>query len=88
VQNVRHRFQQAGLKAALYDQPRPGQKPKLTGELEAQLTLLACSQPPEGHAHWTLRLLADQLIELDYIEYVSHVTVGEWLKKTHSSLGE
>jgi len=82
VANVRHRFNQEGLQAALYDKPRPGQKPKVTGDIEAKLTMLACSQPPEGHARWTLRLLADRMIELEYIDYISHVTVGEVLKKT------
>ncbi len=83
VRNVRRRYRAEGLQAALAERPRPGAKPKLTGEVEAQLTLLACSAPPAGHAQWTLRLLADQLIELGVVEYVSHVTVGEWLKKTH-----
>jgi transposase len=87
VANVRRRFNQGGLSAALYEKPRPGQKPKVTGDIEAKLTMLACSQPPEGHARWTLRLLAEQMIELEYIDYVSHVTVGEVLKKTKLSPG-
>jgi transposase len=87
VVNVRRRFQQGGLQAALYDQERPGAMPKVTGEVEAQLTLLACSAPPEGYARWTLRLLADKLIELGVVDYVSHVTVREHLKKTNCSLG-
>lgn len=87
VRNVRRRFVAGGLEAALYDRPRPGATPKLTGEVEAQLTLLACSAPPEGHAAWTLRLLADKLVVLGVLESVSHTTVGEWLKKTNSSLG-
>lgn len=87
VRNVRRRFVAGGLEAALYDRPRPGATPKLTGEVEAQLTLLACSAPPEGHAAWTLRLLADELVVLGVLESVSHTTVGEWLKKTNSSLG-
>jgi transposase len=87
VRNVRRRFRAEGLKAALEERPRPGAKPKLNGEVEAQLTLLACSDPPTGHAHWTLRLLADRLIELEVVDYVSRVTVGEWLKKTNLSLG-
>ena len=87
VANVRRRFNQDGLPAALYEKPRPGQKPKVTGDIEAKLTMLACSQPPEGHARWTLRLLAERMIELEYIDYVSHVTVGEVLKKTKSSPG-
>jgi hypothetical protein len=50
--------------------------------------MLACSEPPEGYARWTLRLLADQMVELGYVDSVSHVTVREWLKKTRLSLGE
>jgi putative transposase len=87
VANVRYRFRDGGLNRALYDQPRPGQTPKITGEIEAQLTVLACSEPPTGCARWTLRLLAGRMIELGYVEYVSHVTVGDVLKKTHSSPG-
>jgi transposase len=87
VRNVRRRFVAEGLAGALYDRPRPGAVPKLTGEVEAQLTVLACSQPPEGHAEWTLRLLADQLVALGTLASVSHTTVGEWLKKTNSSPG-
>lgn len=77
-----------GLALALNDKGWPGAKPKLTGELEANLTVLACSQPPPGHARWTLRLLANEMVELGYVQDVSHVTVREWLKKTNLSLGE
>jgi len=87
VRNVRRRFVAEGLAGALYDRPRPGATPKLTGEVEAQLTVLACSKPPAGHAEWTLRLLADELVALGTLESVSHTTVGEWLKKTNSSPG-
>ena len=87
VANVRRRFNQEGLRAALYERPRPGPKPKVTGDIEAKLIMLACSQPPEGHAQWTLRLLANRMIELAYIDYLSHVTVGEVLKKTRLSRG-
>lgn len=88
VNNVCRRFSQGGLPVALYDKPRPGQKPKVTGEIEAQLTMLACSQAPDGHQRWTLRLLAQRLVELGYLDYISHVTVGEVLKKTCSNRGE
>lgn len=84
---IRRRFVQDGLDAALYDKPRPGAAPKLTGEHEANLTLLACSTPPDGRKRWTLRLLAKQMVELQYVDTVSHVTVGEVLKKTSSSRG-
>lgn len=78
---------EAGLDAALYDKGWPGAKPKLNGDIEARLTLLACSTPPAGHGRWTLRLLADQMVVLGYIDEVSHVTIAEWLKKTNLSLG-
>lgn len=87
VRNVRQRFLQGGLQAALYDKGWPGAPPKFTGEVEAQLTMLACSDPPEGAARWTLRLLADKMVELGYVDSISHVTVWEMLKKTHSSPG-
>ena len=79
---TRRQFVEAGLDAALYDKPRPGAAPTLTGEDDAKLTLLACSTPPDGRKRWTLRLLAKQMVELGYVETVSHVTVGERLKKT------
>jgi transposase len=88
VRNIRRRYVEGGLSAALNDKGWPGAKPKLTGELEAKLVVLACSEPPQGYARWTLRLLADQMVELGYIDAISHVTVREWLKKTRSSLGE
>jgi len=87
VRNVRRRFIAEGLAAALHEKPRPGATPKLNGELEARLTVLVCSDPPAGQRRWTLRLLAEQLVALEYVDEVSHVTVGEWLKKTHLSLG-
>lgn len=87
TKRTRWRFLQEGLEAALAEKPRPGRAPKITGEIEAQLTVLACSQPPEGHAHWTLRLLAGRLVELGYVESISHVAVGNRLKKTKSNLG-
>jgi transposase len=87
VGNIRQRYLAGGLAQALNDKGWPGAKPKLTGEVEAKLTMLACSAPPQGQARWTLRLLANQMVELGYVEDVSHVTIGEWLKKTNLSLG-
>jgi len=87
VANVRRRFLTGGLAMALYDKGWPGPPPKFTGEVEAQLTMLACSDPPEGAARWTLRLLANRMIELGYVDYISHVTVRELLKKTNCSPG-
>lgn len=59
----------------------------LDGELEAHLVALVCSDAPNGRARWTLRLLADQMVQLGYIQSVSHETVRKTLKKTNSSLG-
>ena len=84
---TRRRFGLEGLQAALYDKPRPGARPKITGDVEAQLTLLACSAPPDGKARWTLRLLADTLVELQLVESISDVAVLQRLKKTNSSRG-
>ncbi len=87
VINVRRRFLSGGLQPALYDKGWPGAPPKFTGEVEAKLTMLACSDAPDGAGRWTLRLLAERMIELGYVDYISHVTVRERLKKTNSSLG-
>lgn len=79
---TRQRYVADGLDAALYDRPRPGARPKITGEVEAQLTVLACSTPPDGKARWTLQMLADKLVELNLVESISEVAVHHRLKKT------
>lgn len=78
----RKRYAQEGLEAALQEKPRCGRPPKVDARLEAQLTTLACSDPPEGRARWTVRLLAEKLVELAYIEAISPMTVSRLLKKT------
>lgn len=88
VRNIKRNYFAGGVEAALYEKPRPGVEPTFTGETEAQLTMLACSKPPEGYGRWNLRLLADKLVELEYVESISHVTVGKILKKTNCNLGE
>jgi putative transposase len=87
VYRVRKRYVQAGLAGALCEKPRPGAPPKVSSRLEAQLTALACSQPPEGRGRWTLRLLADKVVELDFVQAISHTTIRRVLKKTHSNHG-
>lgn len=82
VSNVKRRYFDGGVARALYDLPRPGGVPKLTGEEEAHLIALACSPAPHGHERWSLRLLAEQLVVLEVVDSVSHVTVGKVLKKT------
>jgi transposase len=88
VSNTKKRYFTGGLKVALYDKPRPGAKPKITGEVEAHLIALVCSEPPEDHERWTLRLLADELVALELVESISHVAVRHVLKKTNLSLGK
>jgi putative transposase len=87
VVGIKRRYVEEGLSAALAEKPRPGQRPKITGDIEAQLVLLACSEAPEGYDHWTLRLLADQLVQLTELESISHVAVGDRLKKMKLSPG-
>jgi transposase len=88
VQRVRQRFVEEGLEAALHPRPRPRARlPLVDGRAEAQLITLACSQPPEGTGRWTLRLLAQKMVELADVEHVSHETVRQVLKKTRSSPG-
>jgi transposase len=88
VANVKKRYFEGGLARALYDLPRPGAKPIIDGSTEAHLIALACSEPPAGYARWTLRLLADRLVELEIVEAISYVTVSNTLKKMNLSLGE
>lgn len=87
ITNIRKKFVEGGLENALYDRVRPGATPKITGEIEAQLTMLACSAPPEGRSRWTLQLLADRLVELNLVDSISDVAVMHRLKKMNLSLG-
>ena len=70
----------------LEDKPRSGRPKEIDGLTRAQITALACSETPTGHSQWSLRLLADKVVELEYVETISHTTVGKLLKKTNSSL--
>ena len=90
VERTRKRFVLEGFEIALNGRPRQRTyERKLDGEAEAHLIALACSDPPEGHARWTLRLLAERLVQLDQVEVdtVSYETVRRVLKKTRSNLG-
>ena len=86
---MKRRFVEEGMGAALGGRQgrRPSYERKADGEFEAHLVALSCSEPPEGHAHWSLRLLADRIVELGHIDSVSHETVRRVLKKTPSSRG-
>jgi hypothetical protein len=89
VERLRQRFVEQGLEAALVrkKQDRPSRQRKLDGAAEARLVALACSAPPQGRAAWTLRLLADQLVELEIVDSISTETVRQVLKKTNSNRG-
>ena len=88
IDRQKKRFVEDGLEIAING--TKGQrtyKKKADGDLEAHLIALSCSSPPKGYAKWSLRLLADQVVELEYAESISHETVRKVLKKTNSSLG-
>lgn len=88
ISRIRQQFVEAGLEAALNRRaPRRVYARKLDGAQEARLSALTCSEPPAGQARWSLRLLADKLVELELVEAVSHQTVRRVLKKTNSSRG-
>jgi transposase len=87
VQRTRARFVQSGLKASLQESPRPGAPRQLTTEQETRLIALACSKPPEGHARWTVRLLAEEAVKHRIVSGMAPETLRQILKKTLSSLG-
>ena len=88
VQNVRTSYANNGLEATINRKKRetPPVPPKVTGDVEAHIIALACGEPPEGYSRWTVRLLADKCVELNYAESISHMTVSRVLKKTNLSL--
>ena len=89
VDRVRKRLVTEGFEAALHPRPQPARpdKIKIKGDVEQQLVQLACSDPPEGRCHWTLQLLADELVVLGLAKSISTETVRQALKKTTSSRG-
>jgi transposase len=89
IDRVKKKFVEEGLEAVLERRPtaRVYEK-KMDGDTEAKLITLCCSEPPKGFAKWSLRLLADKMVELKYVESITHVTVRSVLKKTNLSLGK
>jgi len=88
IDRVKKRFVEEGLNMALTGKPSTRvYSRKVDGDLEAHLVALSCSEPPEGHLRWTLRLLADKAVELNYLENISYETVRRTLKKTSLSHG-
>jgi len=89
VERVRRRLVTEGLEAALDHKPQPPRpdKIKIRGDLEQKLIELACADPPRGRCHWTLQLLADELVVLGMVDTISVETIRQALKKMTSSLG-
>ena len=89
IERVKKKFIEEGFEATL--ERRPTQRiygVKIDGDCEAKLVTLCCSKPPKGFAKWSLRLLADKMVELKYVESISHVAVRSVLKKTNLNLGK
>src|SRR5499433_4341419 len=89
VEQLKKRFVEEGFEAALYRKPvTNAHRRKITGEEEAHLIALCCSQAPEGRERWTLRMLADKMVERDMVDAVSHETVRRTLKKMNLNPGK
>jgi transposase len=87
VAATRERFVEEGIQGALNEKPRSGRPREFTGREEAKLTLIACSEPPEGRDRWSVRLLADKLVEMEVVDSISRESVRKYLKKGISSRG-
>jgi hypothetical protein len=89
VEQLKKRFVEEGFEAALYRKSvTNAHRRKMTGDEEAHLIALYCSQAPEGQERWTLRMLADKMVELDLIDSISHETIRRTLKKMNLNLGK
>jgi len=89
IDRVKKKFIEGGFESVLDRRPSSRvYETKSDGDVEAKLVALCCSEPPKGFAKWSLRLLADKMVELEYVESISHVTVRSVLKKTNLSLGK
>jgi hypothetical protein len=88
VQQIRRKYAENGLEAAVKRKKRetPPVPAKITGDVEAHIIALACSEPPEGYAKWSLRLLSGRIVELGYVDSISYAYVGRILKKRNLSL--
>lgn len=89
IDRIKKKFVEEGFDGVIERRPSPqNYTKKMDGDLEAKLVSLCCSEPPDGYAKWSLRLLADKLVELNYVDSISHVSVRRALKKTNLSLGK
>ncbi len=84
IATLRNRYQAQGV-GCLQDAPRSGRPVEIDGSQRAQITALACSEAPVGHSQWSLRLLAERIVELEYCETISYSQVRNILKKTNSN---
>jgi len=88
IDRIKKKFIDEGFESVLERRPSSqNYTKKMDGDTEAKLVQLCCSEPPKGYAKWSLRLLADKMVELKYVDYISHITVRKVLKKTNLSLG-
>ncbi len=85
--NIKQRYLKEGMSSAIEDKPKSGAPAQITSRQEAQLTALACSEAPAGYSQWSLRLLSDKMVELGYVEHISHEQVRKMLKKASLSRG-
>ncbi len=84
IDRVKQRFVEEGFEACVERKPMTGTKaPKIDGDKEAHLIALSCSKAPDGFARWSLRMLADKMVELKHVEHISHETIRRVLKKTN-----
>jgi DNA-binding CsgD family transcriptional regulator len=89
VERLRQRFVEEGFEACMDRKPYPAKEKTIAdGDFEAHLIAISCSKSPEGYARWSLRMLADKMVELKYAESVSHETVRQVLKKTNLNRGK
>lgn len=89
IDRIKKRFLDEGLDGALERKPPSREyEKKIDGDVEAKLVQLCCSEPPKGFSRWSLRMLADKMVELDYVSDISHVAIGNTLKKMNLSLGK
>lgn len=89
IERVRKQFVEEGFDAVLSRRPytQKVSRKKIDGNVEAHLIALSCSEPPKGYVRWTLRLLADKIVELGYVETISHEAIRQTLKKTNLNRG-
>ena len=88
IASVAKRFVLEGMEAALGRKKHENYHRKVTGEIEAKICMIACSEPPEGRSRWTMQMIADELIRLEVVEYITDSTVCEVMKKTKLNHGK